>query len=216
MKNFFLLFTIIFVPFAWFLYRALRYTKETIGEDSPLYTEQTYHFSAYSYFCKFYKVLLAIVLAEMLFLIDVMTRAAVNQQEPLIFLFVLLFVAFAGFLGFFFYFDWQYWTITRNILITLNPLLPGIVVASPRVDRVLTPENVLRIEHHVKKITSAKDPLGGYGYFLFYTRDGQVTLVNDVFLIHVEFLKRFFSTVPSGIIYHKLPWVGGINWQETP
>lgn len=211
MKNFFLLLTLVFVPFLWFMYRTLRYTKATIGESSPLYKEQTYHFSTFDYFFKFYKVLLAVVLVEMVFLICVMTKAAIQQREPLIFLFVLFFAAFAGFLGFFFYFDWQYWTITRNVLITLNPFQPAIVVTSPIYNRILRPENVLRIEHHVKKTTNTKDILGGYGYYLFYTEDGQVTRINAVFLIHVEFLNRFFPTVPTGIIYHKLPWVNGIN-----
>ncbi len=147
----------------------------------------------------------------MLLLVYIMTKVAVQQHEPWIFLFVLFFASFAGFLAFVFYFDWQYWTITRNALVTLNPFQSSITVINPIYSRTLTPENVLRIEHHVKKTTNSKDLLGGYGYFLFYTNDGQITQVNDVFLIHVEFLQRFFSHIPSEVISHKLPWVNRFN-----
>ncbi|GAB3952132.1 hypothetical protein GCM10028805_33520 [Spirosoma harenae] len=207
MKNALILLAVIFTPFIWFIYKMIRYTQRTIGDESPLYSEQSYEFSAYDYFCQFLKLLYALLFAQMLLLVYVMTKVAFQQHEPLVLLFVLCFAAFAGFLGFVFYFDWQYWTITRNVHVTLSPDQPSITISNPDQIRILTPSNVVRIEHHIKKTSNSKDPLGGYGFFLFYEADGTVTQLNNIFLIHVEFLERFFKNVPQIIVQHKYPWV---------
>lgn len=214
MHTFFILLIVVFAPFVWFIVRSIRYTNETVGEDSPVYRERTYEFSDYQYFGQFTKLLLAFILIQMIMIVYVMSKAAIIQHEPLLFLFVLLFSAFVGYLGFVFYFDWQYWTITRNVLITFNPLKKSITVNGPTQYSVLTPDNVVRIEQHIKKISSSKDPLGGYGYYLFYTTDNQITRVNNLFFSHIghfEFLERFFPNTPQTIVEHRLPWITDLN-----
>lgn len=215
METFFILFVLVFVPFGWFIVRALRYTNETVGKDSPLYKERTYQFSVSRYFIGFFKLLMAIVLVEMSVGFMMVIPIAIHQ-EPLLFFFLLFLAVFIGLLVFFFYFDWQYWTITRNTFITLNPFQPSITVDSPEYTSYLTPDNVAHIEQHLKQSSNSKDILGGYGYYLFYTNDGQITRVNNIFFADIEFLDRFFSTVPQTCVLHRFPWITDLTRRIIP
>jgi hypothetical protein len=214
METFFILLAIVFVPFIWFIIRMLRYTDETIGENSPLYKTRMYQVSAWDYFVKFDKVGWAVCAIMMLTLSKIMIDVAVNQ-EPLAWLFVLTFAAASVLFGSFFYVDWQYWSITRHVAITLDPTQPSIIVDSPTTYSVLTPQNVTHIEHHLKKSSNSKDPLGGYGYFLFYTESGQAVQVNNNFFVHIEFLERFFKYIPSTVVMHRMPWPNTIPLSEN-
>lgn len=202
-----LLLALVFIPFFWFIHKILRYTSKTIGDESPLYSEQSYSISAYDYFFKLFKILLASLPPQMIFLAWITAKEAIRLHEPLLLLFPLCFVAFAAYFCFIFYIDWQYWTITRNVRMTLNPHVPSITISNPNQSSFLTPLSVVRIEHHLRKTENSKDPLGGYGYFLFYDTDQNVTQLNNIFLIHVEFLERFFKDVPQTIVWHTYPWV---------
>ncbi|MCX6213062.1 hypothetical protein [Spirosoma sp.] len=218
METFFILFVLVFVPAGWFLVRALRYTDETVGENSPLYKERTYQFSASRYFLGFFKLLMAVVLVEMIGLSFILTKQVIAHTPspfPLAWL-VLVFAAFVVLLALFFYIDWQYWTITRNVSVTLNPFQPSIFVDNPQYYSTLTPDNVVRIERHVKKTSTSKDPLSNYGYYLFYTNDGQITRINSIFFDDLEFLERFFSTVPNTIVYHRIPWITDCTQAGNP
>ncbi|ADB41326.1 hypothetical protein [Spirosoma linguale] len=207
MATFFILLVLVFVPFGWFIARALRFTNETVGENSPLYKERSYQFTASQYFLGFFKLLMATVLIEMLALGYMLTKQAINQEPYLFFLAFFFGVVCAGMSALFFYVDWQYWTITRNTLITLNPFELSITVDTPYYTSILTPKNVVQIEHHRKETSNSKDPLGDYGYFLFYTNDGQITRINNIFFADIEFLERFFSTVPHTLVLHRIPWI---------
>ncbi|WP_338874234.1 hypothetical protein WBJ53_01255 [Spirosoma sp. SC4-14] len=185
----------------------IRYTSKTIGDESPLYTEQSYSLSAYDYFFRFFKILLAFLLVQMIVLAWIIAKEAIRPHQPLLFLCTLCFTGFAAYFCFIFYFDWQYWTITKNVCITLNPHTPSIIISSPDQTSFLTPSNVVRIEHHLRKTENSKDPLGGYGFFLFYDTNQNVVQLNNIFLIHVEFLARFFKDIPQTIVWHTYPWV---------
>ena len=130
---------VVFLPLAWFILRMLRFTNETIGEDSPLHKERTYQFSASQYFSDFLRIANPILAVMMLVLAFIMSKAAIRQQEPLLFIFSLFFLGFSGH----FYFDWQYWTITRNVLVTLNPFKKSITLDGPSQYSVLTADTVL-------------------------------------------------------------------------
>ncbi|GAB2522631.1 hypothetical protein [Spirosoma aerophilum] len=215
METFFILFVLVFVPAGWFLVRALRFTDETVGENSPLYKERTYQFSASQYFIGFFKILMGIVFIQAIVLPYVILKEAV-AHEPSLFPLALVFAAFIAVPIFFFYVDWQYWTITRHTRITLNPFNPSITVDNPDYTSYLTPENVVRIEHHLKKTSNSKDPLGNYGYYLFYTNDGQIIRINNLFFADIEFLERFFSVVPHTAILHQVPWIINHNQAGNP
>lgn len=218
METFFILLTLVFVPFLWLIRRALRFTEESVGADSPVYKERTYQFTASQYFGSFLKIMIVFMIIMMLVAAYIFGKAALIQ-EPLLFIFTLVLLVFAGLFGFVIYFDWQYWTITRNVQVTFNPFQPSLTIDSPFQYSVLTPDNVVRIEQHVKETSNSKDILGGYGYYLFYNDDGTVTPINNIFFNHVghfEFLERFFPSATRRVIQHRLPWVTDINQAGNP
>lgn len=219
METFFILAVLVFLPFGWFILRMLRFTNETVGEDSPLHKERTYQFSASQYFSDFLRIANPIMVVMMLMLVLITSKAAIRQEEPLLLIFSLFFFGFAGLFCFVIYFDWQYWTITRNVSVTFNPFQPSITVDSPTQHCVLIPDTVERIEQHEKDPKNVSRMLIGYGYYLFYTTDGQVIRINNIFLkgfISTEFLERFFPNVPRTIVWHRLPWITDLNPIQNP
>ena len=219
METFFILFVLIFVPFIWYINRALTYTSDTVGENAPLQRERTYQFSASQYFGTFTKAGETLLLIIMPVLAFIMIRAGIRQDQFICFLFAPFFLAFSGYLGFFFYFDWQYWIITRNVTLTLNPDDQSITINSPAQYSVLRPDTVIRIEHHLQKMDNSKNPLAGYGYYLFYEADGQITQLNNIFISHVghvEFIEHFFGHVPQALIWHRLAWATDVKPVEMP
>ena len=135
------------------------------------------------------------------------------RQEPSVAAFVaafgMFFLAFAGFLCYYFHFDWQFWTITRDVTLTMNPFQGSLTVESPTFFAVLTPDTITRIEHHLIKVGNSKSPFNGYGYYLFFGNDGQTTRLNTIFFSHVghfEFMECFFGHVPQTLIWHSFPW----------
>lgn len=212
METFVVLLLVIFVPFVWYIVRMLRYTDETIGENSPLYRERTYQLSVSQYFFTFYKMMLLFLFGQMCTACWLLLQIATKNSIALPLLFGCFFAAFAGYIVYFFYIDWQYWTITRHVQLTLNPFEPSIQVDSPNQTVTLTPDNLARIEWHRRKSDNPKEPLYDYGYYLFYDTDETVVRINKLFFNHIEeFLERYFSAVPITIVWHKLPPITPMN-----
>lgn len=202
----------LFIPFIWFIYRMIRYTDDTIGENSPLYRERTYEILWEHYFVTFYKIMLVVMFIMMLLLRKIILTETTRLHNPLIFLPALFFFGFAIYILFVFYVDWQYWTITRDVQLILNPSDPSIYIESPDQTATITPENVTRIESHLRKSDNPKEPLYGYGYLLFYLTDGTIVRINNLFFSHYgEFLERFFQDTPKITIYHRIPWISPIE-----
>ena len=210
---------VVFLPFGWFILRMLRFTDETVGEHSPMHLERTYHFTASHYFGSFLRIANPILVVMMFASAFMMSKGAIRQEEPLLFIFSLFFLGFAGFLCFVIYFDWQYWAITKNVFITFSPFQPGLIVDTPTQHYVLTPDTVEHIEQHENDPKYVSKMLVGYGYYLFYTADGQVVRINNIFFSnigHIEFMERFFSTTPKTVVWHRLLWVTNLNGTEKP
>ncbi|MCK8492084.1 hypothetical protein M0L20_09515 [Spirosoma sp. RP8] len=208
METFIILLVIVFVPFIWFIYKMIRYTDDTIGENSPLYRERTYEILTEDYFVTFYKGMLAVIFIQFLIIVKILVGEAIRQADPRVFIPALFFFFMAVYLTFIFYVDWQYWTITRDVQLTLNPFDSSIHIDSPTQLATLTPENVDYIESHLRKSDNPKEPLYGYGYLLFYLTDGTIVWVNNLFFAdHAEFLERHFKGKPLTTVYHRIPWV---------
>lgn len=220
METFFTLLALVFAAFFWYLDRAFQYTNETVGKDSPIYTERTYRFSAAQYFSQFLKLLLASLAIGMPFLVYLVLKAAVQQDQPVGFFLAFFFVAFIFFLIFFFYVDWLYWTLTRNTAITFNPHQPSLIIHYPNQSVRLTAKSLLRIEEHITQSGNSKYLFAGYGYILFYTTDGQTAQINNIFFNHVghtDFIERFFKNTPrSTVWHHPLAWPTHIEIRQKP
>ncbi len=210
METFFILFALVFGLFFWYLSRAFQYTQETVGENAPIYRERTYQFTASEYFIDFLKIANPVMVFMMLVLAFITGKAAIRQEEPLLFIFSPIFLGFAGMFCFYIYFDWHYWTITRNVLVTFSPLEKSITVDDPIQYSVLTSDNVTRIEHHIRRSNNSKDPLGVMAIIYFTHRTAKShnsTISSSVILAISNFwsassqtlLKRLSSTDCRGL-----------------
>ena len=219
METFLILLVIVGGPFVWFIVRMLRFTQETVGDDSLVYgldtsekRTRTYHFSASQYFGTFLKVMYAVIFVQMLASAFIIVKVFPRQEPMLLVLLlalVLIFLAFAFFIVYYFRVDWKFWTITRNVWVTFNPYVPSITVEEPAEIDVLTPETVSRIEHHQIESGNPRYPLNGYGCLCFYKTDGQLIWLNNGYFTNFgpsEFLIKFFSHVPVTIIWYQFPY----------
>ncbi len=229
METFLVLLLIIFVPFVWFIRRMLRFTDETVGDDSLVFgletspnRTRTYQFSASDYFGTFLKGMYAFVFVQML-VVSLMLMQFVPEQEGILRLllvaFILGFLAFALYIAYFFYVDWRFWTITRNVALTLDPYKPSITVEGPHGNfEVFTPDTLSHIEHYLIKIDNSKHPLHGYGCFCLYGTSGQTVWINNIFFSGFsspEFLGRLFPHVPITIVWQKFPGTSMISQIEN-
>ena len=206
----------------------LRFTEETVGDDSLAFgletspdRARTYQFSDSDYFGTFDKVMYAILFVMMFVVAFVVIKAA-PQQEGLIGLlllsFAVLYLAFAVYLAYSFYIDWKFWTITRHVSVTFDPYTPSFTIDGPQDFAVFTSETISHIEHHLLKIDNYKHPLYGYGCLCFHGTDGQFVWVNSLFFksfSQQSFLERFFPSVPVTIVQHKFPYTSIIDQIEN-
>ncbi|WP_020607182.1 hypothetical protein [Spirosoma spitsbergense] len=210
METFFILLVSVGVPFVWFIVRMLRFTKETVGEESPLMVERTYEVTVKEYFGTFSRIMNGLLTVMMLGLTILMIRVGI-QQEPVVVVFAPFFLVSAGMFGFCIYLDWQYWHITRGVRVTFCPENPGISIDAPTWHRILTPDTLVRVEQYV---ANGSRLFAGYSYFLFYEADGQVTLLNAILFSnfsHYEFLEKYFPAVPITLVRQEIPWVKKMN-----
>lgn len=202
--NTFLLFALIFIPFVWSIWQLVRYTDETIGDRSPVYSIQTYSVTALQHFGTFTHIILLTLSLLMLATVALLIPAIVAQPSALLILPLLL--AIVGLTAFFCYFDWQYWKLVRGKAVTMNPFEQSIQVDDGISQIVLTPANVIHLEHHTKISTSTKDLLAIYGYCVFCTEENQTVVLSNRYFIENELLERYFKTVLQTHTGHKLPW----------
>lgn len=203
MKTFWL-FALIFIPFTWFIIRALRFTDETIGKRSPVYSVQSYRISSLQHFGTLVHILLGVVVVMMLATARLLLPEIPRQPSVLIVLLGVL--AIIAVPCFFYYVDWQYWKLVRDKTITLNPETSSIQVDNGISQVALTPATLMRIEQHIKRTTSTRDPLGLYGYYVFYPVSVPPVVLSNTYFLHNEFLDRYFKEVPQTQIEHKIPW----------
>jgi|GEM_PF-2383974 len=224
METFLILLAIIFVPFVWFIWRMLRFTDETVGDDSLAFgletsenRTRTYRFSDSDYFGTFEKVMNYILFLAMIWIVFLLTKIAM-QQDARVFVFVPFFIVFAGFFGFVIYIDQKFWTITRSVSVTFDPYTPSITIEGPQQFAMFTPDTVSHVDHHLLKIDNYKHPLFGYGCFCFHGTDGQLIWVNTAFFksfSQQSFLERFFPPVSVTTVQHKFPYTSILDQIES-
>ena len=224
METFFILAIIVLLPFVWFIRRMLRFTDETVGDDSLAFgletspnRTRTYQFSEADYFGTFLKVMYAVLFVMMLVLTFILLKAPLPQgtmQWATLFFAVVCFPASAAYIAYFFYIDWRFWTITRNVLVTFEPYTPAITINGPQDFGEFTPDTLSHIEQHLLKIDNSKHPLHGYGCLYLHGTDGQLVRVNAIFFQNFSqqsFLERYFPDASVTVVQHPFPFTSMIE-----
>lgn len=206
-----LIFAIIFGAFGWFIYKMLRFTAKSVGDESPLAVVVTYEKTAWDYFTRFNFLFNfgLVFLILMLFYIGLFLIPKV-AKHPVHWLLAAFLLAISGWGVWFLWviakLEWQYWTITRNRVVTMNPADRSLKIEHEQDCWLITPDNIDTIECHFPGRNSSK-MVAGYSYLLFRLNDGQSVYLNRN-SIYLDFaLDEYFKNVPQQVVEHKIPWI---------
>lgn len=203
--------TAVLFPFGWFIYWMIRYTAKSLGEESPLSVPVSYSIDAWDYFMSFnFLFLIFYTVLNILFLyatLFIFIPAAVLYWHWLLsasFLAVTLTALWWAVR--LFDLEWQYWTITKDKTITLDPTDKSLEVADWDGTVRITAADVEEIEKHAPGPSSGK-LVAGYQYFIFKLKDGRRIYLNHNKSYLDYSIGDYFKTVPSRYVPHKIPWI---------
>lgn len=192
------LFLFIFGLFGWGIWRLLRLTRDTVGENSPLKVQRVYQVSKRRYFLGFYGIMGFIsLLLGIAFLFVIIRVPLTSNITHLIFFHFLLFLIFAGSTGLgvlAFALLLNHWTYARGVSITTNPADHSLEIRLR--DRVLTLRegDIERIEMVVHKARM------GSSYQIYYLANGDRFLLPDR-VPGWNVIGEYFPKIPFSVTY---------------
>ncbi|GAB3895716.1 hypothetical protein GCM10028803_12520 [Larkinella knui] len=209
--NVFLITVSVLAPFGWVIYKLLRYSAQTIGDESPLVIVVTYEIEDWEYFVSFnFFFLLFFTLINLFFLYAAVffqiSAAAVSWHWFIRLCFLASSVYALWWCVLLFRLEWQYWLITKGKTITLDPTDKSLEIATSQETVRLTAADVDEVEKHAPGLNSGK-MVAGYQYFIFKLKDGRRVYLNHN-KSYLDFaIDDYFKTVPTQRISHKIPWI---------
>lgn len=212
--NVFLITVSVLAPFAWVIYKLLRYTAQTIGDESPLVIVVTYKIEDWAYFSRFNFLFLIFFTLINLFMMYVMLFIAIPSATAYWHWLIGMGCLASSVYGLWYTFlifklEWQYWLITRNKTITLDPTDKSLEIATRYKTVRFAADDVQEIEQHSSGLASSK-MVAGYGYLIFKLKDGRTAYLN-LNKSYLEFaLEDYFKNVPFRRIPHKIPWIKAV------
>lgn len=197
----------------------LRYTQKSVGVDSPLHQRVTYQITAGDYFTRFGYIFLFVLGILVVYLSYVVLRYALPTATTvwhyaLVVSCIGVSVVALYMINLVFRLDEQYWRITRDVVVTLDPDEKRLTIQYPTQTISFVAKDLRAIERVGAGFHSSK-LVRGYEHWYFHLIDGRVALLNrySSYLDHV--LETYFGHVP--IIYQerRVPWIEPINRSES-
>ncbi|WP_373512002.1 hypothetical protein [Persicitalea sp.] len=167
----FLIFVFIFGLFAWGMWRLLKYTRDTVGENSPLKMSRVYQISEFRYFTGFEGIItfglfvMAIILSFMIFRIPVSSNDSPMLVYVMLFLMLIVFWG-SGVLNLILLLNnWKY---IKGVVIITHPDHQAVEVKLPDRTFMLHSGDVERIDS-----LSAGDSRMSNWYLTYHLRNGE-------------------------------------------
>jgi hypothetical protein len=201
----------VLAPFGWFIYKMLRYTAKTLGDESPLAIVVTYKIEDWQYLTRFNFLFLIFFALLNLYMIYIMLFLAIPSAKVYWHWLIGLGCLASSMYGLWyiilvFRLEWQYWLITRNRTITLDPTDKSLEIDNREETIRFTAADVQQIEQHTSGLSSSK-MVAGYSYLIFRLKDGRAVYLN-LNKSYLDFaLEAYFKSVPIQRIPHKIPWI---------
>ena len=193
-----LIFLFIFGLFGWGIWRLLRLTRDTVGENSPLQVQRVYQVSKRRYFLGFFGIMgfLSLLLGVVFLVRIVKVPPSTDLAHP-VFLYLLLFLIVAGNIGLgvlAFALLLNHWPYARGVSITTNPTDQSLEIRLR--DRVLTLQegDIERIEAVVHKARM------GSSYQIYYLTNGDRFLLPDR-VPGWNVIHEYFPKIPFSVVY---------------
>ncbi|GAB3181294.1 hypothetical protein [Telluribacter humicola] len=192
------IFLLVFGAFGWYLYKALRLTRNTVGKDSPLYVQRTYHMSAWEYFTNFDSVINYSIYPIGPVLLILLLRADWSDltQSPLYLVGLVVIIAGLVWMSLMSYrlllLDINHWKYTRDKTLIFDPTDYSLAVQTSARTLSIRQADIASIEYYYSNIRL----FGSYSYY-------RLKLMNDEELIlssrskGLWALYEYFKNVPS-------------------
>ncbi len=199
----FLLFASVFLVFGWFTYRMIRYTRDSVGTDSPLERAVVYRYSEWD-FLSWRQTPLIVSISLFLVWIFWVLLANLNTatspwQYVIVFSMLALCAGYFYLLNKLFLLEEQLWTIIRDTSLTLDPAMQSITVHRSGTSTVLTASTVALIESHITGRST-------YHHFRFVDHTGRDTFFYDYGKGLGFAIEAYFKAVPMKWVEHKFPF----------
>lgn len=201
----FLLFAIPFSLVGWLIYTLLRYTSESVGEESPLKTTVIYQYDEGS-FLKWRHTPLWLCIGIFYswvcwVIVSNLATATSIWHYVLTFSSLALCVVWFYLLNLLFLLEEKLCTIVDDTALELDPATKSITVHRAGTSTVLTASTVALIESHL----TAQGKLS-YWHFRFVDHDGQSTFFYDYGKGLRFAIEAYFKDVPTTWVKHKFPF----------
>ncbi|RRA98986.1 hypothetical protein [Larkinella rosea] len=212
--NVFLTFAFVFLPVGWFIYKMLRFTAKTVGNESPLAIVVSYEIDEWEYFTQFNYLLNVFFTLISVLLLYITVFFAIPAAKAywhwIIGLSLLATTLYSlWFMTLVFRLDWQYWLITRNKTVTLDPTDKSLEIATWQETIRFTATDLQEIEKHGPGLKSSR-MVAGYSYLVFKLKTGRSFCLNFN-KSYLDFaLEDYFKTVPIRYVPHKIPWIKAV------
>lgn len=119
----FLVFLVVFLPMGWLLWRMLRFTRDTIGTNSPLKVQRIYQTTLRSFFVRFEYLFVVICAFMGIVLLNAALFSTFSGPDPVIgqtILFVMSFILLC-LPAIILIIDLNHWRYARSVIITTLP-----------------------------------------------------------------------------------------------
>ncbi len=205
--------------FGWFMYRLIRFSRESTGDHSPLEKQVTYQTTEWQYFTRF-DLLSTVFLGLLLLSLLYFTFAYMLPEAEKVWHYTIA-IGLVGVCGWALYYIWiwfrlnnQYWQLTRDVSVTLDPTdkcvslqYPDYIVSFTAAD--LTLVELVGIGFIGSKLFS------GFTYWRFHLTDGLVVCLNhnSSFLTHIR--EVYFGQVPFRYDGKRIPWIDRVAISES-
>jgi hypothetical protein len=201
-----LLFLLVFIPFGWFVWRMLRFTRDTVGDNSPLKVPRTYTVSCWQYFTSLHMFLSYILYVSCLTVVALPLVAKIPWDAaplPLWVLFPLVGLVGLLLIGFFLHnllLDLNYWQHTRNKTLHFYPDRRTVTLETPERTYELRREDVLGLESY----SNHRHSRNVYMYYRLKLANGEELIFTDR-SAGFGFILEYFGQLPHQAHYQRFP-----------
>lgn len=145
-----LIFLLFFGLFAWGMWKLLRFTRDTVGENSPLKVQRVYQISGFKYFLGFDGIMAVLSsLAGVILFFQLLGLIVPIAQSHLPLVYLTLFLAPASLMGlsaFTFALLLNHWPYVRDVVIVTNPADHSLSITFRYRKLILRENDIQRIE----------------------------------------------------------------------
>lgn len=200
--NTFLIFFFVFGIFAWCIWKLLNYTRNTIGENSPLKVVRVYQIGEWQYFLKFenlvfyYMLVIGFLTAKAAFSI---LTSDINLALTRILIFIFGLIPMAGSV-FYFVLDFNHWENIRNVILTTNPVAHELELTFPHGTLLLRDGDLEKV------VITYNEAKLRFSYLTYYLKDGRQFTLSDR-MPGIEVIQEYFRKIPTEYCKKGFPYI---------